>query len=187
MTDSLIIVEISPMPWRNQFRMHLLESQQTLKFPLIVILREAKHSRRIYWRTNDGFCNSGQRRLPCRMTRWMADNEFKNPKFCQIHQLPKYSDFPINSHCWQIVILRKAKRSRRIYWRTNDGFCISGQRRPPCRMTRWVAENEFKNPKFCQIHQFPKIFRFSYKLSLLANCHSARSEAKSQNRIVILR
>ena len=45
--DSLIFVKISPMPWRNQFRMHLLESQQTLKFPLIVILREAKWSRRI--------------------------------------------------------------------------------------------------------------------------------------------
>ena len=46
-TDSLIIVKISPMPWRNQFRMHLLESQQTLKFPLIVILREANWSPRI--------------------------------------------------------------------------------------------------------------------------------------------
>ncbi len=54
-------------------------------------------------------------------------------------------------------------------------------------MTRWIAENEFEDPKFCEIHQLPKKFRFSYEFSLLTNGHSARSEAKSQNLIVILR
>ena len=56
---------------------------------LIVILWEAKHSRRIYWRTKEGFCNSGQWCSLCRMTRWIDDSEFKDPKFCQIHQLPR--------------------------------------------------------------------------------------------------
>jgi len=88
--------------------------------------------------------------------------------------------FPINALYWpshsaraeaksqnRIVILREAKWNRRIYWRTHDGFCNSGQWCPPCRMTRWIADNEFKGPKFCQIHQLPKIFGFSYELSLL--------------------
>ena len=91
------------------------------------------------------------------------------------------------------------KRNRRIYRRINDGFCNSGRKRPPCRMTRWMADNEFKNPRFCQVHELPRIFKFSYELSLLtlsfcakrsevaestgepSNCHSARSKVKSQN------
>ena len=36
-----------------------------------------------------------------------------------------------------IVILRIVKRTPRIYWRTHDGFCNSGQWRPSCRMTGW--------------------------------------------------
>jgi hypothetical protein len=91
----------------------------------------------------------------------------------------------------RIVILREVKRNRRIYRRINDGFCNSGRKRPPCRMTRWMADNEFKNPRFCQVHELPRIFKFSYELSLLtlsfcakrsevaesigepSNCHSA--------------
>ena len=90
-----------------------------------------------------------------------------------------------------IVILREVKRNRRIYWKNNDGFCNSGQWCPPCRMTRWMADNEFKDPKFRQIHQLPRIFKFSHERSLLTpyserskvaktNCHSARSEVESQ-------
>ena len=132
-----------------------LESQN-----LIVIPREAKWNRRIYWRTDDGFCNSGQKSPLCRMTGWMADNEFKNPKFCEIDRLPKKSRFSFerslltpyserskvaktNCHSARskvesqnlIVILREAKWNRRIYLRTDDGFCNFGQRCPPCRMT----------------------------------------------------
>ena len=191
---------------------------------LIIILREVKRTPRIYWRTNDGFCNSGQKRPPCRMTWSTADNEFKDSKFCEIDQLPKKFRFSYepslltNGHSARseaksqnlIVILRIVKRSPRIYLRTDDGFCISGQKRPPCRMTRWMADNEFKNPRFCQVHELPRIFKFSYELSLLtlsfcakrsevaesigepSNCHSAWSETESQNllenhRIVILR
>ena len=86
-----------------------------------------------------------------------------------------------------MVILREAMRSRRIYWRTDDGFCNSGQKRPPCRMTRWMDENELKDPKFCQFHQLPRIYKFSYERSLVTNGHAARCESKSHNRIVILR
>ena len=88
-----------------------------------------------------------------------------------------------------IVILRIVKRSLRIYCRTRDGFCNSGRKRPPCRMTRWMADNEFKNPRFCQIHQLPRIFKFSHERSLLTmsfcakqcgvaetNCHSSHNE-----------
>ena len=60
---------------------------ETERQNLIVILREAKWIRKIYWRTNDGFCNSGQKRPPSRMTRWMADNELEDPQFCLIRQL----------------------------------------------------------------------------------------------------
>ena len=107
---------------------------------LIVILRETKRSLRIYCRTDDGFCNSGQRCPPCRMTWWMAHNEFKNPKFCEIQQLPKEYRYSYKLYCWHrhstrskvesqnlIIILREVKRTPRIYWRTNDGFCNSGQ------------------------------------------------------------
>jgi hypothetical protein len=122
----------------------------------MVILREAKRSRRIYWRTIElSFC----------------------AKQCESQNL--------------IVILRGVKRNRRIYCRTRDGFCNSGRIRPPCRMTRSMADNEFKNPRFCQIHQLPIIFKFSHERSLLTpyserskvaktNCHSARSEVESQ-------
>ena len=132
-----------------------LESQN-----LIVIPREAKWNRRIYWRTDDGFCNSGQKSPQCRMTRWMALSEFKALRFCQVHQLPKKSRFSFerslltpyserskvaktNCHSARskvesqnlIFILREVKRNPRIYWRTDDGFCNFGQRCPPCRMT----------------------------------------------------
>ena len=33
-------------------------------------------------------------------------------------------------------------------------------------MTRWMADNEYKNPKFCEIDQLPKKFRFSHERSL---------------------
>ena len=103
--------------------------------------------------------------------------------------------FPIHCHSARsdaksqklIVILRIVKRSPRIYRRTDDGFCNSGQWRPPCRMTRWMDENEFKDLRFCLIHQLPRIFKFSHERSLLTNCHVASCEAKSLNRIVILR
>ena len=80
----------------------------------IVILREAMRSRRIYRRINDGFCNSGRKRPPCRMTRWIAENEFKDPKLFRFINFPGYSYFPTNSLYWQLVILREAKLSRRI-------------------------------------------------------------------------
>ena len=131
------------------------KSQNLLENHRIVILREAKRSRRIYRRINDGFCNSGQKRPPCRMTRWMDDNELKDLRFCLIHQLPKKFRF---SHQLSLLTLSfcakqcgvaeslgepsnchsarsEVKRSRRIYCRTRDGFCNSGRRRPPCRMT----------------------------------------------------
>jgi len=96
--------------------------------------------------------------------------------------------FPIHCHAAlsktksqiRIVILREVKRSRRIYRRINDGFCNSRQRRPPCRMTRWMADNEYKDLRFCLIRQLPRIFKCSYELSLLTNGHSARSEAESR-------
>ena len=34
-------------------------------------------------------------------------------------------------------------------------------------MTGWIADNEFDDHNFCEIHQLPKIFKFSYELSLL--------------------
>ena len=141
------------------------------------------------------------------MTRWMADNEFKNPKFCEIQQLPKEYRYSYKLYCWPchtarseaksqnlIVILRETKRSLRIYCRTDDGFCNSGQRCPPCRMTRWMAENELKNTQFYEIDQLPKKSRFSNERSLLtpsfcakrskvaeSNCHSMLSKSYSQN------
>ena len=80
----------------------------------VVMLREVKRNRRIYWRTDNGFCNSGRKRPPCRMTRWMADNEFKNPRFCEIHRLPKKIQIFQRTLFADPVILREAKRSRRI-------------------------------------------------------------------------
>ena len=170
--------------------------------------------------TNDGFCNSGQWSPPCRMTRWMAVSEFKALGFCLIHQLPKKNQIfqwtliaekwsfcakqseVAESNCHSarsklesqnlIVIPREAKWNRRIYWRTDDGFCNSGQKSPQCRMTRWMALSEFKALRFCQVHQLPKKSRFSFERSLLTpyserskvaktNCHSARSKVESQN------
>ena len=141
------------------------------------------------------------------MTGWMADNEFKNPKFCEIQQLPKEYRYSYKLYCWPchsarseaksqnlIVILCSVKLTPRIYWRTNDGFCNSEHRRPPCRMTRWMDENELKDLMFCLIHRLPKKFRFSYDRSLLtpsfcakrsgvteSYCHTAWNETKSQN------
>ena len=51
------------------------------------------------------------------LIRWMADNEFKNPKFCEIDQLPKkfrFSHRTLFADPVILVILREAKRSRRI-------------------------------------------------------------------------
>ena len=111
---------------------------------------------------------------------------------------PKNPDFSINSHCSPrhsarsklesqnlIVIPREAKWNRRIYWRTDDGFCNSGQKSPQCRMTRWMALSEFKALRFCQVHQLPKIFRFSYERSLLTPSFCAKrsgvAESKNEN------
>ena len=182
-----------------------------------------KRSLRIYCRTRDGFCNSGRKRPPCRMTRWMDENELKDLRFCLIHLLPKKkfrfsydrslltlsfcakrskvavsTGEPSNCHSARskaksqnlIVILRIVKRSPRIYWRTDDGFCNSGRKRPPCRMTPWMADNELKDLRFSLIHLLPKKkFRFSYDRSLLtpsfcakrsevaeSNCHSAHNK-----------
>ena len=135
---------------------------------LIVILCSVNPTPRIYWRTHDGFCNSGHRRPLYRMTWSTADNEFKDSKFCEIHQLKKNQIF-LRTLIADPVILRELKRSRRIYRKNNDGFCNSGQKRPPCRMTRWMADNEFKAPRFCLIRQIQKILRFPYELSLLTN------------------
>ena len=66
-----------------------------------------------------------------------------------------------------IVILRETKWNRRIYCRTRDGFCNSGQRCPPCRMTGWMADNVLKNTQFYEIDQLPKKSRFSFERSLL--------------------
>ena len=79
-----------------------------------VILREVKRNRRIYWKNNDGFCNSGQKRPPCRMTRWMDENELKDLRFCLIHQLPKKNQIFLRTLFADSVILRELKRSRRI-------------------------------------------------------------------------
>ena len=61
---------------------------------------------------------------------------------------------------------------RLSYWYYYDfemvlGFCNFRQRRPPCRMTGWTADNELKHPQFSKIHQSHKIFRFSFERSLL--------------------
>ena len=106
----------------------------------IVILREAKRSRRIYRRTDDGFCNSGRKRPPSRMTRWMDDNELKDPRFSDSSTSTDSRIFPINTLYWPshsarsnaesqnlIVILCSVNPTPRIYWRTHDGFCNSGQ------------------------------------------------------------
>ena len=73
-----------------------------------------------------------------------------------------------------IVILRTVKRSFRIYCRTRDGFCNSGQRCPLCRMTGWMADNVLKNTQFYQIHQLPKKSRFFHQLSLLTPSFCAK-------------
>ena len=80
-----------------------------------------------------------------------------------------------------IVILREVKRNRRIYWKNNDGFCNSGQWCPPCRMTRWMADNEFKNPRFCKVHQLPRIFKFSYERSLLTLSFCAKRSGVAES------
>ena len=41
-------------------------------------------------------------------------------------------------------------------------------------MTRWMADNEFKNPRFCLIHQLPKKFRFFNELTLLTMSFCAK-------------
>ena len=48
------------------------------------------------------------------MTRWMDENEFKDPKFRQIHQLPKKNQIFLRTLIADSVILREAKQSRRI-------------------------------------------------------------------------
>ena len=58
------------------------------------------------------------------MTRWMADNEFKAPRFCLIRQIQKILRFPYELSLLTNVILREVKRSRRIYWKTIElSFC----------------------------------------------------------------
>jgi hypothetical protein len=47
------------------------------------------------------------------MTRWMADNEFKNPGFVRLINFPGNTDILTKSIA-DAVILREAKRSRRI-------------------------------------------------------------------------
>ena len=122
------------------------------------------------------------------MTRWMAVSEFKALGFCLIHQIQSILRFPCelsllkNGHSARseaksqnlIVILRTVKRSLRIYCRTRDGFCNSGQRCPPCRMTGWMADNVLKNTQFYEIDQLPKIFRFSHQRSLLTPSFCAK-------------
>ena len=73
-----------------------------------------------------------------------------------------------------IVILRTVKRSLRIYCRTRDGFCNSGQRCPLCRMTGWMADNVLKNTQFYEIDQLPKKSRFFHQLSLLTPSFCAK-------------
>ena len=103
---------------------------------------------------------------------WLTMN-LRTLSFVRLINFPKNPDFPSNALCSPrilsvaksqnlIVILREAKWNRRIYLRTDDGFCNFGQRCPPCRMTWSTADNEFKDSKFCEIDQFPKKFRFSY-------------------------
>ena len=137
----------------------------------------------------------------------MDENELKDLRFCQIHQLPRIFKFSherslltpyserskvakTNCHSARsevesqnlIVILRETKRSLRIYCRTDDGFCNSGQRCPPCRMTRWMAENELKNTQFYEIDQLPKKSRFSNERSLLTPSFCAkRSKVAESN------
>ena len=133
------------------------------------------------------------------MTRWMAVSEFKALGFCLIHQIQSILRFPCElsllttGHSARsevesqnlIVILRETKRSLRIYCRTDDGFCNSGQRCPPCRMTRWMAENELKNTQFYEIDQLPKKSRFSNERSLLTPSFCAKqsgvAESKNEN------
>ena len=58
-----------------------------------------------------------------RMTWSTADNEFKDSKFCEIHQLKKNQIF-LRTLIADPVILRELKRSRRIYWKTIElSFC----------------------------------------------------------------
>ena len=50
-------------------------------------------------------------------------------------------------------------------------------------MTRWTAENELKAPKFRQIHQLPKKFRFSHELSLLTLSFCAKRSVVTETRL----
>ena len=129
------------------------------------------------------------------MTRWMAVSEFKALGFCLIHQIQSILRFPCElsllttGHSARsevesqnlIVILRETKRSLRIYCRTRDGFCNSGQRCPPCRMTRWMAENELKNTQFYEIDQLPKKSRFSNERSLLTPSFCAKQSGVAES------
>ena len=122
-------------------------------------------SRRIYWRTIElSFC-----------AKWKIIAESSaEPSNCHSARSKAKSQN-------LIVILRIMKRSPRIYLRTDDGFCNSGRKRSPCRMTRWMADNEFKNPRFCQIHQLPRIFKFSYELSLLTLSFCAKQSEVAES------
>ena len=74
----------------------------------------------------------------------------KSVKISEIHVFPIHSHAALSKTNTQIriVILREAKWSRRIYRKNNDGFCNSGRKRPPCRMTPWITDSEFKGNKF---------------------------------------
>ena len=48
-------------------------------------------------------------------------------------------------------------------------------------MTPWMADNEFKNPQFCEIHQLPRIFKFSYELSLLTLSFCAKQSEVAES------
>ena len=95
----------------------------------VVILRETKRSRRIYWRTIElSFC-----------VKWNGVAEsIEEPSNCHSARSNAESQN-------LIVILRETKWYRRIYWRTDDGFCNSGQWSPPCRMTGWRFQERFFN------------------------------------------
>ena len=90
------------------------ESQNLLENHRIDILGGVKRNRRIYCRTDEGFCNSGQKRPPCRMKRWMDENELKDLRFCLIHQLPKKNQIFLRTLFADSVILPETKRGHRI-------------------------------------------------------------------------
>ena len=118
----------------------------------VVILREAKRSRRIYWRTIE---------LSFRV-KWNGIAEsIEEPSNCHSARSNAESQN-------LIVILREAKRSRRIYWKTIElSFCVKWNGIAESLLYQNISKIHLKLNPLSSISSL--IFKFSYEHSKIPN------------------